>query len=385
VTAVVDIVAARPDAEGPSLDDVLLRVAGHGLAAEPDGLPSPPGGWGPALERIAIEGLSGLLLDAVEHGRVDLTAAERVDLVRRHEAVLVRALRHEAELVRLADVLDAAGAVVLKGPGLAHGVYDRPEHRPFTDLDVLVEPVRMRTTVAALERFGYVRPWPDPTPRYLELVAKAVALTHPAGLSVDLHRTLVPGPLAERIDTTAIVARRTTVRAGRIVVPVPAWEDHLLECALHGAVGHAFRRPLALRDVAQVLAAAPLDADQVIATAQDWGTDWLLALTLERTAAAFGVVGPAMLDAWRRSVQPSDADRALAAACLDAEHRSARLRLAELREGSWRRRAELARSLAVPRLDFLRHTYGPGSPARLYATRWRELAGRRPPRSGAPS
>jgi hypothetical protein len=301
VAAVAAAVPVRPvdePVDEPSVDDVLLAVAGHGLAstAGPP-IPAPAGGWASALERVAGEGLAGLLLDAVEHGRVELTADEHADLVDRHEAVLVRALRHEAELVRLADVLADAGGVVIKGPGLAHGVYDRPEHRPFTDLDVLVEPVRMRSTVAALERLGYRRPWPDPTPRYLELVAKAVCLTHPAGLTVDLHRTLVPGPLAERIDTGEILARRMVVRAGRIDVPVPAWEDHLLECVLHGAVGHAFRRPLALRDVAQVLAAAPLDADRVVATAERWGAGWLLALTLVRTGEAFGTVAPPRLEA----------------------------------------------------------------------------------------
>jgi hypothetical protein len=384
VTALLSVPAAG-SSTGPPVDATLLAVAGHGLAPGGAPIPAPAGGWDGALERVAAEGLAGLLLDAVEHGRVELATADRADLVRRHESVLVRALRHEAELVRLADVIDAAGGVVLKGPGLAHGVYDRPEHRPFTDLDVLVEPTRMRATVAGLERLGYQRPWPDPTPRYLELVAKAVCLTHPAGLTVDLHRTLVPGPLAERIATDEILDRRTIVRAGRLVVPVPAWEDHLLECVLHGAVGHGFRRPLALRDVAQILTVAPLDAGQVVATAKRWGAEWLLALTLAHTADAFATVAPAPLEAWRAGMVPSAADRALADACLDDEHRSARLRLAELREGSGRRRAELARSLVAPRLEFLRHTYGPGSPLRLYATRWRDLANRRPDRSGAPS
>jgi hypothetical protein len=326
------------------------------------------------------EGLSGLFLDAVDRGLVLLSDDARRELVRRHEAVLVRALRHEAELYRLAPLLEDAGAVVIKGPGLAHGVYERPEHRPFTDLDVLVDADHVRSTVRALERLGYARPWPDPTPRYLELVAKAVCLGHPAGLTVDLHRTLVPGPLAERIPTAEILGRRTTVTAGRLTIPVPAWEDHLLECVLHGAVGHGFRRPLALRDVAQVLLAAPVDHARTIRTARQWGSGWMLALTLDHLVASFAVALPPALTEWRRGFRPTDDEAHLADACRDTEQRSARLRMAELREGSWRRRLELARSLAAPSVAFLRHTYGTGSVPALYAARWREVGGRRPSR-----
>jgi hypothetical protein len=236
----------------------------------------------------------------------------------------------------------------------------------------------MKTVIERLVALGYRRPWPDPTPGYVELVAKAMCLTHPAGLSVDLHRTLVPGPLERAIPTDEILSESIAVTAGALSFRAPRWEHHLIEAALHGAVGHGFTRPLALRDVAQIAVAAPVDPQALVTIAERWSVGVLLAESLRRVERAFSITLPHDLGAWARgrSLSANARERQQLAACLNPSARSATLRLAELREGSWRRRLELARALAVPSPAYLRHTQGAGRLPALYVSRWRTLATR---------
>jgi Uncharacterised nucleotidyltransferase len=363
---------------GDTADDMTWLEALAGIGLRGAAVELPRTGWGERIDGVAAQGLSGLLVRAVEAGVVELDRDEAALLVGRHEPVLVRSLRHEAELVRLHDVMAGAGAVVLKGPAFAHGVYADPADRPFGDLDVLVAPRSMRSMIEQLVSLGYRRPWPDPTPRYVELVAKAVCLTHPAGLSVDLHRTLVPGPLEGSIPTGDILAEAIEITAGAFMFRAPRWEHHLIEAALHGAVGHAFTRPLALRDVAQIIVTAPIDPQRLVTTAEDWGVAVLLAETIRRVERAFSMAVPHGLGGWAqgRATSASEHERRQLAACLSPAHRSATLRLSELREGSARRRIELARALLAPAPSYLRHLQGDAGLPTLYLTRWRTLATR---------
>ncbi len=364
--------------DGDRLDGlaVLEALAGVGLPGASVELPRT--GWGERIEWVATEGLSGLLVRAVEAGLVDLDRDEAAQLVGAHEPMLVRSLRHEVELVRLHDVMADANAVVLKGPAFAHGVYADPADRLFTDLDVLVAPRSMQAAIEGLVALGYRRPWPDPTPRYVELVAKAMCLTHPEGLSIDLHRTLVPGPLERSIPTHEILAEAVQIKAGALSMRAPSWEHHLIEAALHGAVGHGFTRPIALRDVAQIVVTAPVDPQRMLAVAEEWGVGLLVAECIRRVERIFAMTLPHGLGGWAegRAMSASAHERQLLAACLSPARRSAALRLSELRGGSWRRRLELARALVVPAPSYLRHLEGPGALPSLYLTRWRTLASR---------
>jgi hypothetical protein len=109
-------------------------------------------------------------------------------------------VRAVADVRLVSQALDVAGArwAVLKGPELAAGLYPHPCLRAFTDIDVVVSPLRLRAVLEALEQAGgvvLVRNW-----EYTAAVVPAeVAVRLPAGSLLDLHWHLVNDP-KERHD-----------------------------------------------------------------------------------------------------------------------------------------------------------------------------------------
>ena len=139
-----------------------------------------------------------------------------------------------------------------RGAVLAHGAYPDPQLRPFTDLDILVPGHRLGDAIGELVAHGYARTRPEPAPGFDARVGKAITLSHPGGVVIDLHRTLVAGILGESIDVDGLVSTRRHVSIGRVPIPGPSWEAHLVESALHAVVGDGLARALSIRDVAQV-------------------------------------------------------------------------------------------------------------------------------------
>jgi hypothetical protein len=350
----------------------IWAIAAHGLPGTTTAIDASMARAAEAhLDDAFGHGLAGLLAAADRAGALALGPAARARLDQRLAAEATLAVRLEAEVVRLGPILRRHGAVIVKGPAVAHGAYPEPGVRPFTDLDVLVAPASVERVLRDLGRAGYERPRPDPTAGYATHVAKATALAHPNGLVVDLHRTIAPGRHGHAIDVLALLEARIAVRAGSIEVPAPSWEAHLVALALHAVVGDHLGRALSVRDVAQVASLADLDAEAVVALAHAWDATEPLALALRSAADHLGAPLPAPLAALARSASGDTSPRANAAASADR-------RLEELRHGgSAREQAELWRSLLVPSPAFLRWTYGDGPLPALYLRRWRELGRRR--------
>jgi hypothetical protein len=353
-------------------------VAGHGLAAT-----APIDRRDLDLSLALEQGLAGLLAAADRDGALALAPGERARLDQHLAREAELALRLEAELLRLAPVLARHGGVVLKGPALAHAAYPDPAVRPFTDLDLLVAPASIPRVLRDLGRLGYERPRPDPTPTYAARVAKATALVHPAGLVVDLHRTVTPGHHGHGIDVLGLLADRIEVAAGPVPVPAPSWEAHLVVVALHAVIGDHLGRARSVRDVAQVALRPGLDAEAAAGLAVRWGAEVPLAVALRTAAERFDVILPPPLAHLASTAAPV----AVADADADAgRHRpaspssaSADRRLTELRRasGGLRSSAALWRSLVAPSPAFLRWTYGDASLPELYLRRWRDLGRRR--------
>lgn len=345
----------------------LSTLAAVGLRATPDLART---GWEPHLDPVMAHGLTGLLVEAWRTGAVALgdDALDRIET--RAHALATLAVRLEAELLRLAPVLDRVGGVVIKGPAIAHGAYPDPGWRPFTDLDLLVPAWAVPATIERLLSFGYDRPRPDPSRAFLVRVAKATALAHPSGLVVDLHRTLTPGNLGESIVVEDILRERIEVEAGAVTIPAPCWSAHLVAVSLHAAIGDGFDRALSLRDVAQVAAHDDVDPIRVIELAERWRVDEVVIAAMITAHRRLGVPVPAGFEPWLRAGLHSTT---LLAPTTPAQ-RSARRRLDELRHGQLRRRASLLRSLVAPDPHFLRWTYGDQPLPELYRRRWRDLA-----------
>lgn len=345
------------------IDPALLGLAGVGLAGA---RPPERHGWDSRRDDVLAHGLAGLLALAEASGLVELDdeTIERLDL--RLEAEAIRAVRLEGELIRLAPLLADLPAVILKGAVLAHGAYPDPQLRPFTDLDILVPGHRLGDAIGELGTHGYARTRPEPAPGFDARVGKAITLSHPGGVVVDLHRTLVAGILGESIDVDDLVSRRRHVAISGVPIPGPSWEAHLVESALHAVVGDGLARALSIRDVAQVALHPHLDPEQAVDLARRWEVADPVADGLRAAIEAFGLELPVAL----RGL--ADRHPALPDA-LPSEVRSARSRLDELRHGDLRRRITLTHALVAPSPAFLRWSYGAGPLPQLYARRWRYL------------
>lgn len=337
--------------------------------AHPPALPA--GGWEDRFDAVVHHGLAPFLARAWTRERVELDEATQSQLERRLEAEAVLTVRLEAELIRLAPLLDRCDAVVLKGPVLAHHAYPDPAWRPFSDLDVLVPAPRMDELLDGLADHGYRRPRPDPTPGFASRVAKATVVRHPSGLLVDVHRTLAAGPAGARVDVDAIIGASGHVDVGCARVRAPAWPHHLVQVALHAAVGDGLSRLRSIRDVAQVaaLAGEGSSGEATIATARRWGVERYLAAALRAAEAELGAALPAPLVGWLHGPARAPVD----ARTRRAPARDALSRLQRLRHGGARRHLTLVRAALAPTPEFLRWRYGAQPLLALYQRRWHDV------------
>jgi hypothetical protein len=345
------------------IDPALLALAGVGLRGA---APLERDGWDDRLDDVFSHGLAGLLSWCHVADLIDLTEPAAHQLRLRLESETVRAVQLEGELIRIQEFLIAAPAVVLKGAVLAHSVYRDPLLRPFTDLDILVAGSNHSRALEALADFGYTRSRPEPAPGYDARVGKALTLTHPGGIIVDLHRTLVAGNLGDSINVVELISQRQTVPIGGVPIPGPSLEGHLIECALHAVIGDGLGRSLSIRDVAQVALHPQLDAARV----EDMATRWKV---LPQVADGLNAVGEGLHVELPAAVEALSRHRSAGGDPGPAGARSAQSRLDELRHGDLRRRITVTRALIAPSQEFLRWSYGDEPSPVLYGRRWKTL------------
>jgi hypothetical protein len=184
----------------------------------------------------------------------------------------------------------------LKGPVLAEALYDPPDERPFTDLDLLVRRADVRAALGVLAALGYRhRAGGRPLEHELAHAAAAVFVREddPASVPVDLHWELV---------APAGVVRRFPVPVEEVwtrSVPAPEWgplarrlslEDLLLYLALHLALHHPLGDGRWRQDIVRLLDrfGAVLDWGAVGERAERWGVRAAVAFALARVGAGPG-------------------------------------------------------------------------------------------------
>lgn len=269
----------------------------------PRDIPNTAREWAELVTNATALGLAGLILERAR--RDELAIPPDFDRVLRGAAMAVAAanLHIEHELGRLAHALNQANVdvMVLKGAALNLTVYDRPDLRPMSDLDLLVRPESIETTLEVLKAQGCRRGFDlvrdDFFPRYhyeLELTTDS-----PRPVRIDLHvRPFRPVRISRTMPDDALWdgANRFHVCAGSVHVPRP--ELMLIHLAAHAAF-HGCSRLIWLYDIRRLVDryGPSLDWSIITRNARDWRLTLPVLHALRKTGEWFGAVCPAEVNA----------------------------------------------------------------------------------------
>jgi len=135
------------------------------------------------------------------------------------------------------DLLNGAGIVplLLKGLPMALETYSDPALRPMMDLDLLVEPEQLHEATSILIRQGWQTDHLPPAQLdWIWLTAvKAVHLTSPENIAIDLHGTILSEIADEQYDRRVYTAgHMVEIQNSKARIPHP--EDLLFHTIIHG-------------------------------------------------------------------------------------------------------------------------------------------------------
>jgi hypothetical protein len=333
----------------------------------------------PADELVARADAHGVLPLVADAATVspacpaDLRAALQMEVRRRLPAELVR----EHELSRLVATLHAAGirTLLMKGADLAYGAYDRPDLRPRTDSDLLVEPAARERASKVLLALGYERV--TQTGGDLLMYQEPFRLQRDRRVVhiVDLHwRPFNPQRYGstftfEDLDRSA-EARPAVGPGARGLGRV----DALALACVHRVAHHFDQDRLIWLYDARVLASRMGAADWALflALAEARSIQAACARTLEAAKHALDAAVPDEVLAALRAAGERGED----AAFFDPRAPHAWRVLSDLRHvGAWSARMSLARQHLFPSAQYMRTSYAPSSSAPLWWLYARRIIG----------
>jgi hypothetical protein len=249
--------------EVPALRRILLGLVG--TARVPD-LGELSGDDWRELDRIAAMHRLQPLLHARHGANPALSGAIADGWRAAHRLAAITALSQQADLLRTAALLGAAGfaPVALKGAWLARHAYPEPAQRPMRDIDLLVRREEVLEAFAVLQEAGYSQLMPAEMALadILRLEKHLPPLRAPGGTSIELHHRLwEPDGRLEHASPAAgeasLVARAVPGANGlRYLAPA----DLLAHLIVHAVYSHRLDcGPLLIPDIAYLLRAAPID------------------------------------------------------------------------------------------------------------------------------
>lgn len=310
--------------------------------------------WEHLHEEVDRQRLWGLLGAAASAGALPATDRQAARAEAIHRQAMRSVLELEAMAVTAHDLLAGAGIPVrlLKGLAVAHLDEAEPSLRCFNDVDLLVAGEHIGEAVRLLDDAGYERDLPERRRGYDQRFAKEVTLTGPRGREIDLHRTLADGGLGLAIAVDDLWREpEVVVLAGRTLAAVDA-DLRLLNACYGALLGDPVPRLVLLRDVGLLLGGGKLDVDRVVATAQRWHGDAVVAAAVRLAAATFNASGWPLLD-WAQSHVPSRrAERLLRCYRSQGGSNTQVLLSGLLAPIGWAPRAAYARALAFPSRDY---------------------------------
>ena len=227
-----------------------------------------------AVEECDAQRVLALLADGVEEGLVELTAAAEADLRKRLQRRALSAVTLDSRLLATVAALTSAGVEIrlLKGAAVSRLDYERPDHRPYGDVDILVRGEAMAAAVEVLEGHGFERHFAEPFPGHDATVGKGVAMGGTAGVVVDLHRTLALGYYGTRLPVAGLWDVGEPVDVEGTPMTALSRQNRFLHSALHGALSQRTRLTDSL-DLVRIWTGAsePLSLATLVERAERWG------------------------------------------------------------------------------------------------------------------
>ena len=303
-------VARAPTGSSPDVAELLRHLAAHGLPTDGTATvdtartehrialdPPAEATWQQLLRQVDRQRLPGLLLAAIDDGALPVTDSQRSDALQRHQEAMTAVLHLEQQLLALTRALEDAGieVVALKGSAHAHLAYPDPSWRHFGDVDLLVPAAQLEAAVTTLGiQRGASRQAAELRPGYDRRFAKSVTLVEPDGTELDLHRTLLFGTFAFRIDLDELFASAVTFELGGRRIRALGPETRLLHTCFHAGLGDPRPRLSSVRDLAQLLLTGDHDPDRLIALTERWEAQAVMARALQlcREVLDIEVAGP---------------------------------------------------------------------------------------------
>ena len=172
------------------------------------------------------------------------------------------------------------------------------------------------------------------------------------GVSLDLHRTLIAGPLGQRIPIAELFDRRRDVVIGGRTMGMLDLADAYLHAGLTAGAADVPARLITLRDMLELEARPDFDPDLVVARARAWGIGAPLARAVMLLEDRLRPDAAPALSRWARDYVPNATERLLMC-CYLSSARSYRRQLAEVAFlPTWRDRVGLLHALIMPQPSF---------------------------------
>ena len=232
------------------------------------------------------------------------------------------ALLMERIAIEVVTALDSAGidCLLMKGPALAHTVYDEPSNRVFADLDIIVRAEQLAEARTLLvDRFGASDPLPEVRPGFDAEFAKDVLLRIDR-TEIDLHRTVAPGPFGMRVPTDELFHNPTGFTIAGTTLQTLSPAATFVQVCYNAALGDVPPRLMSLRDVAQVQRHHELPLNDILELSDRWGGTAVVASAVTQAWNTLKLE-PCELSSWAAAYKPSWLDTKLLAASV-SEQRS---------------------------------------------------------------
>jgi hypothetical protein len=284
-------------------------------------------------------------------------------------------VRVERRLLEATLALDQAGIAsrVLKGAALSHTAYTDPSDRVFGDVDLLVPgPLLRRASGLLAERFATEPPAPELRRGFDDRFGKE-AMIRVGAIEIDVHRTFVEGAYGLTVDLPDLFAPPYRFPLGGHELDALPQPQRLLHACYAAALGDWPPRLMSLRDVAQLIFRERPHIVDVVAMAQSWRAQAVVARAVVTTWNTLALTVRPPLVEWAFNYEPTRTDRMLLAAHEGPARAFTRHLAAVLvLDGSGERFAYV-RAITFPQRSYLEAR---GMTVRSHATRaWNRMRG----------